>query len=127
MPLSDKIKWEIVFLAKHRRGPQLTAYEIAKEMRCDKKTVSYWIKRYEETGGVEEESKSGRPRKTNEKEDKLLFSIQERDREATASEISRKLEKKNIEVSANTVRRRLRERGLKFLPSLVKPLLTDKH
>lgn len=124
MPLSTQKKWEIVFLSTHFRGPKLSQQEVAHVVNVSKSTVKFWLKRYEETGDVEELDRPGRTRVTSPQEDKKIISMQERDREATASHIKKKLK---LDVSENTIRRRVKESGLNFGLPLVKPLLSEQH
>ena len=127
MSLQIKKKWEIVFLSKHPLDPKLNNAAIAKHVHCNINTVRFWLRRYDTTGDVEEIEKEGRPRKTTQKQDDMIISIQEKDRELTSVEIQSKLKRKGLEISTSTIRQRISEEGYKFLPSLVKPLLTDKH
>ena len=124
MALSIKKKWEIVFLSKHRMGSQLGPTAISREVGCDVSTVKFWLKRYEETGDVEELERTGRPRKTIARQDEKIITTQESNREATATAI---LKEVRVGVSRETVRKRVREAGFKFEAPLVKPLLSDKH
>jgi len=127
MPLSIRTKWEIVFLAKHKQGPHLSPTEIAKEVNVSKCTVKYWIRRFQETGDVEDMPRGGCPRKTTEKEDEMILALHDGDKDATAKEIKSEAKKKKVEVSSSTIRRRLVEAGVKYGSILVKPLLTHQH
>ena len=127
MSLSTRKKWEIVFLSTHRLGPKLGAKKIAKEVRCAKSSVQYWLKRYEETGDVKETQKSGRPRKTTEEQDQIILEAQAADSEAVVKDIHKQAKRKKIDVSPSTVRRRLVEAGLTYAPPMVKPLLSELH
>lgn len=127
MPLSQKTKWEIVFLATHHLGPKMGPSQIAKEVRCDASTVRYWIRRYQEVGDVEEAPRSGRPRKTTEEQDETILELLEENREAVVKDIHSKAKKRRIQVSPSTVRRRLVEAGMEYGTPMVKPLLTDQH
>lgn len=127
MSLSTGKKWEIVFLSQHKLGPHLTSKQISKVIRCSEKTVKFWLKRFEATGDVEELKRSGRPRKTTSKEDKLIINLLKKNRESTRAGIQAKLKKKGINLSEETIRRRVTESGYSFKNPLVKPLLTENH
>ena len=73
MPLSIQKRWEIIFLSKHRRGPKIFPAALAKEVGCSKPTVAHWLKRYQETGDIQDQE--GRVRKwtTSPNEDHLLL------------------------------------------------------
>lgn len=125
--LSTKKKWEIIFLSKHHLGPKLNNLAISREIGCDVKVVRFWLKRYEETGDVEEFKSSGKPRATTVKEDKVILSLHEAHPQHSSFTLHKVLKKKNIQVSSRTITRRLHEVGKKFLPPISKPLLSKKH
>lgn len=127
MPLSTRTKWEIVFLATHRHGPHMTPKQISKEVRCTVNTVKFWLKRFKDNGDVEELPRAGRPRKTTEEQDEVILAAQEEDREATMQDIQQEVKKQRIEVSSSTIRRRVMEAGMRFIPPLVKPLLSIQY
>ena len=68
MSLSVKKRWEIVFLTKHPYGPKFGASDVARIVKCNRKTVQKWISCYELSGDVSELPRSGRPRKTKHRE-----------------------------------------------------------
>jgi len=114
MSLSIKKHWEIVFLSTHRRGPQLGNNDIAKEIGVSKSTVKRWLQRYKDTGDVEEEYHSGRPKIESSKINQIINSSIKKDRTTSSKEIKHRLKRKGIEVSSRTVRRRLSEQGLYY-------------
>ena len=127
MTLSIQKRWEIIFLHFHKLGPKLGIRAIAKEIKCSKDTVQTWIKRYQDTGDIQDEEKSGKKRKTSEMEDLDIISITKRLRTSSSAKISTLINKQGIDISSVTVRRRLNEQGLYKLQPLKKPLLSDKH
>ena len=78
MAFSIQKCWEIVFLHLQRLGPKLTIRSITKELQCSQVTVQTWIHQYQETGDVQDQQKSGRKRKTSEREDTDIVSIAKR-------------------------------------------------
>jgi len=76
--ISLRKRWEIVFLFTHRKGPKLSQAEVAREVRRSPQTVMFWLKRFNETGDVQEETQSGRPSKTSAKIDKMIVSLQKK-------------------------------------------------
>ena len=56
MPLSYKIRLEIVFYAQHPKGPKMRNTKISKNVKCSFETVKKLFKRYRETGDVQEET-----------------------------------------------------------------------
>jgi transposase len=129
MPLTTipKKRWEIVFLATHPRGPKMNKAEIARYTKCSLDSVKFWLKRYEETGDVEEHTPSGRPSITSPKEDRLIGKLLDKDPEAPSSKLTTKLKRKGIVLSDRTVRRRLHSAGLTYGLTLSKPLLSSTH
>ena len=104
--------WEIIFLHLHKLGPMLSFKEIAKELHCSKDTVKIWIHRYQETQDVQDQEKTGRKRKTSEKEDTNIITTAKRLRSSSSTEISTSISKQGINISSATVRRRSNEQGL---------------
>jgi len=125
--ISVKKRWEIVFLAAHKLGPKLSYPKIAKHIKASLSTVKFWMKRYEETGGVDELQVSGRPSVISEKDEAIIDDLVAKDPDATSPTIAAKLKRRNIIVSARTVRRKLAARGLVFSNTMSKPLLSEQH
>jgi transposase len=127
MEFSIKKRWEIIFLHSHRLGPQLSIRAIAKELYCSRDTVQTWIKRYQETGDVQDEERRGRKRKTTEEEDLDIIDIVKKQRTSTLADISTVISRQGVVISLMTVQRRLNEQSLYKLQPLKKPLLSDTH
>ena len=119
--------WEIIFLHLHKLGPLLSFKEIAKELHCSQDTVKIWVHRYQETGDIQDQERTGRKRKTSEKEDTNIITTVKRLRSSSSTEISTSISKQGINISSATVRRRLNKQGLYKLQPLKKPLLSDTH
>ena len=49
MPLEIHQRYEIVFLSRHPLGPKLGLKAVANVVKCDKKTVKYWLDRWEQS------------------------------------------------------------------------------
>ena len=127
MALSQQKRWEIVFLTSHPKGPHLSYSAVAKDLHCSTSTVSEWVGRWRETGGVEDKPGRGEERVTSEKQDSLIVKAALTQPETSATKISTALSKKGLFVSPTTVRRRLKEAGLRHGPPLSKPLLKKNH
>ena len=74
MSLSNYRRWEIIFLLKRPYDPKCSQYKISKYLRIDRKTMQNWVKRYEETGDVQDLEGRERNRKTLNKIDKKINS-----------------------------------------------------
>jgi transposase len=127
MALPIHQRYEIVFLSCHPLGPKLGWKAVAKEVKCDRKTVKYWLDRWKESKDLYDASRSGRPRATTPKQDEQVLSLADQQMFVTSRDIQNQLKRKGAEISERTVRRRLNEAGAKFSPPMSKPLLTEGH
>ena len=127
MSLSHQKRWEIVFLTSHPKGPRLSYSEVAKDLHCSTSTVSEWVNRRKETGGVEDKPGRGMERVTTQKQDSFIVSAAISQPETSATKISNALSKRGVVVSPTTVRRRLKETGFQYGYPLSKPLLKEVH
>jgi transposase len=114
-------------LTSHPKGPHLSYSAVSKYLHCSTSTVSEWVNRWKETGGVDDKDGRGEERVTSEKQDSLIVKAACSQPETSASKISGVLSKKGVFVSPTTVRRRLKEAGLRYGPPLSKPLLKKIH
>ena len=103
MSLSNHRRWEIIFLLKHPYGPKWSQYKISKYLGIDTKTVQNWVKRYEETGDIQDLEGRGRNRKTLNNIDKKIIKLFEKDDTMTLSRARAFLERKNIYLSIATI------------------------
>ncbi len=82
----------------------------------------------EETGSVRDKPRSGRPKQTSSREDRLLVRLSLNNRRASSKQLKRELQDASgCSVSTRTVRRRLLHAGLKGCIAAKKPMLTAKH
>ena len=98
---------------------------IAKKLGISQFVVSKIWKKFKKTGGVENKNRSGRPRKTNAKQDHYIKLLSLRDRNLSSQAISKQLldkEGKRI-LQARSIRSRLVEAGLPARRPRKKPLL----
>ncbi|GBC09495.1 hypothetical protein RclHR1_08900009 [Rhizophagus clarus] len=88
----------------------LSTREVAKKIGCASNTTILRIKKkYEETGNVENKPRSGRPRKLNERDERILVRRLATEECSNAVQLQKSIKTyNNIEVSANTVRRALK-------------------
>ena len=127
MSLSIQKRWEIVFLSRHQHGPHWGKKKVAEYIKCSTSTVSSWLERYDSTGDVQDLPRIGRPRVTDENEDKTIVETTESHATENIHQIGNRLKRKHVEVSERTIRRRLSESGIYSLSPSYKPLLTDVH
>jgi len=127
MTLSVDKRYEIVFLSQHPMGPRLGVKAVAKEVKCAKNTVQYWLKRWKDSKDLTDAKRTGRPRSTTEKVDQRIVDLANNEKVTTTHNIQRVLKRQNVQISQETIRRRLKECGAKFSLPISKPLLTERH
>lgn len=117
-------RWELIFLVKHAKGPQLSI-EAASKYLGESKGWGYGVWNiFKETGTVDFSDKKGSKRVTTEKQDKEMVKLATADQPKTTEEIAAILTAKGTPVSRTTVARRLKEHKLRWKPLLKKPLLS---
>ena len=114
-------------LEKHYYGPHMPNADISQYLRIDESTVRYWLERYETTGDVEVQQKTGRSRSTTEKQDMVIKSMVAQHSTESAGQIAVTLSSKGIWVSKSTLRRRFKEAGIQLMKPTAKPLLNNDH
>src|ERR1700722_16648611 len=127
MVLPTYQRYGIVFLSRHPLGPKLGLKAVAKAVKCDSKTVKYWLDRFEQSKDLSYSRRSGRPRATTPKQDQKIVSLVNEETFITSRDIHNKLKRKRIDINERKVRHRLHEAGAKSSRPLSKPLRTDKH
>ncbi|GFW22467.1 uncharacterized protein TNCV_2170011 [Trichonephila clavipes] len=101
-------------------------YQIAAKVPCGLSTVVRTLKRFSETNFIVDRGRSGRPRKTSLREDRLLQIISLSNRKLNSSQILKQWTlTSNVRVCPRTVRGRLLEIGLRGCKVRPKPLLTE--
>jgi len=118
-PLSDEKKWQIVF-SVGKGKPNYS--RVARKVGCNDKTVKNVLKKYEETGSVANQPKSGRKRKLSDADVKQM--VKKAKKGKFAPQIARESKKK---VSARTVRRELKKGGVCYLKKKKIEKLSEAH
>lgn len=102
-----------------------TAREVAKKIGCNHSTVIRLVKKYEEYESVADRPRSGRPRKTSFRQDRILRRLSLSQRHQTSPQLLQQWSSdEGVQVSPRTVRGRLLEFGLRGCKAVKKPLLT---
>ncbi|UJR19454.1 hypothetical protein I4U23_022585 [Adineta vaga] len=91
--------WDIAFLSRHERGPHMSNADTSRYLRIGESTVRNWLERYETTGNVEVEQKSGRKQSTTQKQDAIIQSVVAQYPTESVNQIAFKLSKKGIKIS----------------------------
>ena len=100
--------------------------DVGTRLGISHKTVFRLVKKYRETGSIVDKPRSGRPRVTTEREDRVLVRRSLGDHRLTSPELRAKMEDDHgVHVSSRTVRSRLFSAGLRGCVAAKKPLLRD--
>jgi len=122
--ISEKDRHAIVALCQHSG---MTQKQIAHKYRTSQCAVSVIMKQFKNTGTVTVKRRSGRPKATSEKEDRLILRQVKKNPFISASQIKASMSPHLAGVSTRTITRRLRN---KFkMPARTprkKPLITEK-
>lgn len=90
--------------------------------------VSIWNRRYKDVDEVYNKRRSGRPRKTTIREDKLIKRQSVADPQKSATAIAKDLDENyGINVHISTIKRRLKEQGLIARRPSKKPLISKRN
>ena len=99
--------------------------DIAREVGVHRNTVYGIIKRFCERGNLDNRKSTGRPRKTNARDDRVLYRLVRENRRSSAQKLRRDwLRNLNVVLSHRTVNRRLQSRGYKARRMVKVPKLT---
>ncbi|GFT37216.1 uncharacterized protein TNCV_1126741 [Trichonephila clavipes] len=110
----------------HLKEEGYSMRKIAAKVPCGLSTVVRTLKRFSETNFIAGRGRSGRPRKTSLREDKLLHRISLSNRKLNSSQILKQWTlTSNVSVCLRTVGGRLLEIGLRGCKARPKPLLTE--
>lgn len=123
------------FLSTLQRGQALgwlqdgiSFREVGRRLGVSHSVIQRLLERFQATGRADNRPRSGRPRSTNRREDRMLCREALRDRTVTSSTLRAQLaQAANINVSSATIRRRLHEYGLASRRPVVRVPLTEGH
>ena len=113
-----------VIVALHEEN--LSNRAIALRVGCDRRTVDRLLAHYSMVKPLTSHIKSGRPRKTTQRDDSTMSRMVLRDRRITARAIQAEMQHRRVNVSARTVRRRLSNAGFFARRPIRKPFLSKK-
>ena len=90
--------------------------------------ISRWWKRYQDTGGVGDAQRPGRPKTLSQTQRKEVTRALKRKASSSLRKVAKKMRTEHhVTVSKDTVRRIANEEGLVYRRRKKKPLLTDAH
>ena len=99
--------------------------QIAARVGCNRRTVTRILQKFKKTGDIRHRKRSGRPRKSTVRQDRVLRRVSLSNRKLTSPELLREWKDAcSVNVCTSTVRRRCLSFGLKGCKARKKPLLT---
>ena len=102
--------------------------EISRRFDVRRGTIINLLKKYAETGSVDDKRRSGRPKITNARDDRELVSVAKKQPNIVGRQVRQNwIEGGGQSISLATVKRRLLSAGLHGYVAQRKPLLTTKH
>ena len=105
-----------------------TIREISEKVKRSKSVIGSVVKSYNDTGKIVSAFKSGRPRKTSAREDRIMQRMSLKDRFKSCTEIKWAMNSTScVNVSRQTLSRRLQEIGLFNRTPRKKPLISSKN
>ena len=105
-----------------------TIREISEKVKRSKSVVGRVVKSYNDTGQIVSAFKTGRPRKTSAREDRIMQRMSLKERFKSCTEIKRVMNSTPfVNMSRETVSRRLQEIGLFNRTPRKKPLVSSKN
>lgn len=120
--LADAERWQAVGMI--RAG--MTQRQVSDRFNVSHSVISRLMRRYNETGIVGERPRSGRPKKTTEREDRLLRRLARQQPFTTANRL-RSRWNVHVRISRRTVNRRLNCGRLRARRPIKRPALTQRH
>lgn len=115
--MTEALKWQIIGMHRCSKSHR----EIAATLTVSKTCVTNTIKKFQEEGEVVDKQRSGRPRVTSLREDRIIARVAKKNRKAALPVIMREFEDStNKKVSKMTISRSLGEIGLKSYVPLKK-------
>lgn len=105
-----------------------TQISVSRDFGISRQLVSVWNRRYKDVDEVYNKRRSGRPRKTTIREDKLIKRQSVADPQKSATAIAKDLDENyGINVHISTIKRRLKEQGLIARRPSKKPLISKRN
>lgn len=119
--ISDETRHQVVFYHQQKMGYK----KIAQTLYLAQSTVRNIIKKHQRTGTVNDLPKTGRPRKTSKRVDKLIVKQFDEMPFSTARDVEKYINENNLaNISSQTVRRRSKEAQIRCFSARRKPLLS---
>lgn len=122
--MADATKWQIIGMS----NAGMNQKDIANSMNVSQSVVSRLLKKQRETGNVGDRPRSGRPKLTTPREDRLLLRISRRNRFASSESVrSMFRDSTGVRLSRSAVNKRLIRAGLYARRPAKRPRLLPRH
>ena len=115
-------------MAKTRNLTQIISQEgyscrqIARKCRCSPSAVGYTLQKYRQTNSLEDKPRSGRPRVSSARNDRILIRMCRENHRMTSQELQQQLSNQTVvQCSTRTVCGRLLDHGLRSYKAVKKP------
>jgi transposase len=128
MPLPVADRWKIIHTWLQAEESSRGNRTIARRCGVSHPTAAHWIRVYQETGGVEDKPRSGRPRKSSSRQDTTLHKIVNSNPTLTSRQIAAAWKKRSrVKVSKDTVKRRLHELGIRSRTARRSAIVSERN
>lgn len=102
--------------------------EVARLFKISRQIISVWCRNFEARGTAAKLPRSGRPKKTTQKDDHIMVRLSKADPQLTAQSVTNIFnENRELKIHVATVRRRLNDAGLHARRPSRKPFISKKN
>ena len=102
--------------------------QIARKCRCSPSAVGYTLQKYRRTNSLEDKPRSGRPRVSSARNDRILIRMCRENRRMTSQELQQQWSNQTgVQCSTRAVRGRLLDHGLRSYKAVKKPLINERQ
>uniref|UniRef100_A0A4W6DY73 Transposase Tc1-like domain-containing protein n=1 Tax=Lates calcarifer TaxID=8187 RepID=A0A4W6DY73_LATCA len=102
--------------------------QIARKCRCSPSAVGYTLQKYRQANSLEDKPRSGRPRVSSARNDRILIRMCRENRRMTSQELQQQWSNQTcVQCSTHTVCGRLLDHGLRSYKAVKKPLINERQ
>ena len=122
--ISESLRWQIIGYCQGGA----TQKQAARRFGVSQGEISKLIRKWNQTGGVVDRRRSGRPRKTNQRQDRHLLRLARQNRFMSAMQLRNTWRQQlGYPISRETTNKRLLQAGYRARRPIRRPLLTQRH
>ena len=105
-----------------------SASKIGRHIGCNRMFVSRWLRRHQQSGGISDKPRSGRPLKADDTAENYVLTPAQLPKCTSAADIAARTQQAmGLKLSPSTVTRLWRRKGLQHLTAKVVPMPTGKQ